>query len=159
MATNTTSSKTTGDLQAPFHKEEKAEQKKKDPVVQKLEGVPPSPKNTEEKKKSRGRRRKKRKGSKKMEAEGVPGTSCPTRLDEKEDENGRGNALPTILSPANTKEMKMTPRSWFHSLSGEEKAVALSITNKKLIEMFLDSIMNGKLFFSRVCFFKSCTPV
>lgn len=102
--------------------------------------------NTTEKGKSRrkGRRRRKRK-SKKMEAEGSSEISSPTRLkiDESKTENEKCNEDNNQLTKDSQEN---NVRSWFNNLSGEDKALELSISDRKLIGMFLEMGCSGEFF-------------
>ena len=110
--------------------------------------------NTTEKGKSRrkGRRRRKRK-SKKMEAEGSSEISSPTRLkiDESKTENEKCNEDNNQLTK-DSQENNL--RSWFNNLSGEDKALELSISDRKLIGMFLEMGCSGEFF--HFCFELRC---
>ncbi len=126
-----------------------SERKGEDPIEE-LKGVPASGNIAEKGKSSRRNRRRRKKKSKNMEEEVSAKALNPTRFadlrrsetksgDAKGDEvQVRGTMGTAAAAAAASSEENV--RSWFHNLSKEDKAIAVSITDQKFIGMCMNEM-------------------
>jgi hypothetical protein len=86
--------------------------------------------------KRKGRRRRKKKFGGKMEGS-EPDDNEPTPLLQQKNKTEKQSKSANEMTTENT---STDPRSWFQGLSGEDKSISISLTEKKFIGMFLQAV-------------------
>jgi hypothetical protein len=125
-----------------------SERNGEDPIEE-LKGVPASEKKAAKGKSSRRNRRRRKKKGKTMEEEVSAKAPNPTRFadlrrseksgDAKGEEVQVRGTMGTSAASSSSEE-NVHVRSWFHNLSKEDKAIAVSITDPKFIGMCLNEM-------------------